>query len=99
MMPSMPGYPSCVAAKMMAVSTLEAAWGGLVCGARGGRMPCSRLHRVLWLACAIGLAMGARDGRTRGGHAGTADHLLYFTFYLVGGARWGGVGLLLSALL
>ena len=71
----------------------------VLCGARGGQMRCSALHRVLWLGCALGLAMGARDGRTRGGHAGTADHLLYFTFYLVGGARWGGVGLLLSALL
>ena len=42
--------------------------------------------------CALGLAMEARDERTRGDHAGTADHLLYFTFYLVGGARWGDVG-------
>ena len=71
----------------------------VLCGARGGRMRCSALRRVLWLGCALGLAMGARDGRTRGGHAGTADHLLYFTFYLVGGVRQGGVGMLLSVLL
>ena len=71
----------------------------VLCGAHGGRMRYSALRRVLWLECALGLAVVVRDGRTRGGHAGTADHLLYFTFYLVGGARWGGVGLLLSALL
>ena len=57
------------------------------------------VRRRRGLGCALGLAMGARDGRTRGGHAGTADHLLYFTFYLVGGVRWAGVGLLLSVLL